>query len=130
MTPADGPALQVNARELNPAPATASSTQSEAASTTLATGELIFKGPPREFQTSNPRKWIVLGGLLILAAAAAGGGGLIWFQLQRRAAISAATPRKKERAPEGFEMREPTNVPDATDDSEPAGHGPDTVLEA
>jgi hypothetical protein len=128
MTPADGPALQVNARELNPAPATVSSTQSEAPS--LVTGELIFKGPPRELQTSNPRKWIVLGGLLILATAAAGGGGLIWFQLQRRAAIAAAAPPRKEKAPEGFEMREPTNIPDATDTPEPAGHGPDTVLEA
>jgi hypothetical protein len=123
MAPTERNALQVNAREMA-APQPATTVQTDTASTTLATapvGELILKGPPRQYQSSSPTKWIVLGVLLILAAA---GGGFVWFQMQRRAVIVAAAPAKKEKQPEGFEMREPTDVPEA------GGHGPDTVLDA
>jgi hypothetical protein len=126
MAPSDGNALQVNAREITPA----TTAQADTTSTTLATapvGELIFKGPPHQYHSSSPTKWIVIGGLLILAAA---GGGFAWFQMQQRAVFAKGAPSKKERPPEGFEMREPTNVPNAGDPPDPVGHGPDTVLDA
>ena len=61
------------------------------------------------------RRWtIAIAGVLLMLGA--GGGGFAWFQMQRRAAIKAAAPPRKERPPEGLDMKEP------------AGHGPDTVL--
>jgi hypothetical protein len=125
MTPADGSALRVNAREITPAqapaPQTAAAQPDAAAGVAAPVGELIFKGPPRQYRSSSPVKWIVMGVVLILAAAA---GGSVWFMIQRRAGIVAAVGPAKEKPPEGLEMREPTDVPD------PVGHGPDTVLDA
>jgi hypothetical protein len=122
MTPSsDGNTLRVYAREAAPSAPQGSTTQAEASAPPI--GELIVKGPPRQYRAPSQTKWIVLGGVLILPAAA---GAFAWFQTQRRATFAAAVPRK-ERPPEGFEMREPTDVPDVP---EPAGHGPDTVLDA
>jgi hypothetical protein len=125
MTPSDPSALRVNAREITPtqpaAPPTVAAQPEPAPGVAAApVGELIIKGPPRQYSSSSPVKWIVIGVVLMLAAA---GGGSAWFLIQRRGAIAAAAPPIKEKPPEGFEMREPTDVPD------PAGHGPDTVLD-
>src|SRR5204862_2770642 len=126
MTPTDSGTLRVSAREITPARASTpqpSAAHSETSASPIVASapvaELVFKGPPRPPRTESPTKWIVLGVLLILGAA---GGGVAWFKMQHRTVVVTAPP--KEKPIEGLEMKEGIEM------NEPAGHAPDTVLEA
>jgi hypothetical protein len=113
-----GPAIQVHARELSPTNQSSTSTQAtEAAMIATSGGELVFKGPPRPLQSGGPGfvRWILLSVFVGLVLA---GGAFAFLQIQRKAALAAAAPPPKEKPIEGFDMKEP------------AGHGPDTVLDA